>query len=135
MPDSITVTKNLVQYKDIQDDADSEEEDQREHEILLDASRLDDAQFLAGEVGDICRAVAEESVDEGQIKIVSDPVADALRAGTEEVQDAVNEALVHHLVDDLVGEPNRGFDEDRGVNFIHVIFILEEAELKFVFGR
>ena len=34
-------------YKEIQNRADSKEEDQREHEILLDAARLDDAQFLA----------------------------------------------------------------------------------------
>ena len=51
------------------------------------------------------------------------------------MQDAVNEALVHDLVDDLIGEPDRGVDEDCVVNFIHVIFVLEEAELKFVFGR
>lgn len=45
------------------------------------------------------------------------------------MQDAVNEAFIHDLVDDLVGKPDRGLDEDRVVNLIHVIFILEEAKL------
>ncbi len=102
---------------------------------MLDAPRLNDAQFLAGEIGDICRAVAEESVDEGQVEVIADGVADALRAGTEEMQDTVNETLVHDLVDGFIGKPRDGFDENRFVDFVNIIFVLEEAELQFVFGR
>ena len=97
---------SLSQQEEVEDRADDDENHQCEHEVLLDTSGLDDAQAFASTERDVRRAVAEEAIDNRQVKIIADDGADALRDGTEAVQEAIDQALVHPLVDEGFGKPD-----------------------------
>src|SRR4030095_6211050 len=99
-----SIMVSLRQHEE-QHRADGNKHDQREHEILLDTTGLNSAQFTARPIGGIGRAIAKETINDWQVKIVAYRVAKPLCARTEEVQDAINHAQIHELVNDILCKP------------------------------
>src|SRR6188474_1860639 len=84
---------------------------QRIHKILLDAPGLNSAQFASKPVCDICRTIAKESIDNGQVKVVTDEGTKPIRNRIKDMQDTVNQAQVHPFVDERFGKPVCRFDK------------------------
>jgi hypothetical protein len=76
---------SLSQQEEIERRADSDEDNEREHEILLDAPSLNCAQFTAKPVCHICRAITKEAVDDRQVKFITDEGADTIGRWTEDM--------------------------------------------------
>ena len=129
-----SIRVSLSQHEEIQRCADYQEDDQRQHEILLDTAGLNDTQSAAKPVGDIRRAIADESVDDRQIDVVAHRIANPLCAWTKQMQDAIDHTLIHEPVHHVFREPVGRFDEDRIVDLVEVIFSLQEIDLESVFG-
>src|SRR5215213_3596527 len=127
------ITYSLSQQEEIQNRADGNEHHQRQHEILLDASCLDGPQFAAKPVRDIGGTVTEKAIDDRQIKVITDERTQPVGGGTEDVQDAVDHALVQEPVNDVLCEPVGWFDKHTIIEFIKVIFILKQRDLQSVF--
>src|SRR6185436_7829768 len=123
---------SLSQHE-VQHCADADEHHQREHKILLNTACLNGAQLAAKPVGCIRRTVTEEAVDDRQIEVISNRGTNTLCARPEEMQDAVDDALIQELVNDVLGKPVNRFDKDGVIHFIEVVFSLQEINLEFVF--
>src|SRR5512138_3165664 len=130
-----SIAYSLSQHEEIEHSTDGNEHNERQHQILLDASGLDEAQLAANPLGDSCRAIADEAIDDRQVEIISNGGTDPTRGWTEDVQEAVDHALVQELVDDVLREPVRRFDQDTVVDLVDVIFVLEQRELQPVLRR
>src|SRR5512134_1889196 len=125
-----SIMGSLSQHEEVQRRADRQEHDQGKHEILLDSTGLNDAQFAAKPVGGISRAIANEAIDDRQVELIADSIANALRAGSEQMQDAIDQPLIQQLVDDILGEPVDRLDKDPVIKFVKVIFVLQEVDLE-----
>ena len=51
------------------------------------------------------------------------------------MQDAVDQALIHPLVDNVFCKPVGRFDEQEIVGFIKIILVLEKRDLQSIFCR
>ena len=59
-----------------------------------------------------------------------------MRGRAEEMQDAVNYALIHEFINNILCEPIGGFDKEKIIGLIKIIFVFEETNLKSIFcGR
>src|SRR5512134_1801937 len=96
------ITYSLSQLEEIEYRTDGNEHYQRQHEILLDAPGLDSPQFAAKTVRDICRTVAKETIDDGQVKVIADEGTEPICYWSKDMQNTVDHALVHKLVDHIL---------------------------------
>src|SRR5215212_3742395 len=117
------ITYSLSQQEEIQNRTDGNEHHQRQHEIVLDASCLDGPQFAAKPVRDICGTVTEEAIDDRQIKVITDERTQPVGGGAEDVQDAIDHALIEELVDDVLSEPVGGLNKHTIIKFVKVILV------------
>src|SRR5689334_5926095 len=124
---------SLSQQEEIERRADNDEDHEREHEILLDTTCLNSPQFTTKPVCHICSAIAEETVDDRQVKFCADEGAKSASSGTEDVQDAINEAFIHPGRDEDFRNPDRRFDKEEVIDLIKVVFVLEKTKLEFIF--
>src|SRR6266508_5963372 len=127
------IRHSLSQHEEIEHRADGNKHHQRKHEVLLDASCLDRTQFPTKPVGHVSRAITEEAIDDRQIDIIANEGTKSVCKRTEDVQDAVNHALIHKFVDDILREPVGRFDEHTIIEFVKIIFVLEQRDLQSVF--
>src|SRR5918993_1099028 len=127
------ITYSLSHKEEIKNCANGNEHHQRQHQIMLDASSLNDPQLVARSICDLRRAVAEEAIDNGQVEIIADDGAQPVGCRSEDVQDAVDHALIHELIDDVFRKPVGRLDKGTVIKFIEVIFVLEQRDLEAVF--
>src|SRR6476646_3349693 len=125
---------SLCQHEEIDCRADDNEDHQCKHQILLDTSRLDSTQPLPGTIGNICRAIAKETVDHRQIKFVADDRTQTLRGWSKDVQEAVDQAFIEPLVNKSFCKPVGGSYENGIVDFVNVILIFEQWDLQSILG-
>src|SRR5262247_2825986 len=95
---------SLRQHKE-QHRADGDKYDQREHEILLDTTGLHDTQFEARPIGGIRCAITKETIDDWQIEVIADRIANSLSARTEKMQDTIKYSLIEEFIHDIFREP------------------------------
>src|SRR5215216_1264487 len=129
------IMDSLSHQEEIQSRTNGNKHHQCQHEILLDASRLDDPQPISRPVSDFCRTVAEEAIDDGQIEVIADAETNPIRERAEDVQNAIDHALVQELVDDIFCEPVGWLDKHTIVEFVKIVLILEQWDLESVFCR
>src|SRR6266498_4913444 len=119
----------LSQQEEVEYRANGDEDYQRKHEILLDTSRLDGTQLFSNTVCHIRRAIAEEAIDNWQIKIVADRRTQSLCYRSEAMQETIDQTLIHPLIDKGFREPIGRFDEKEIIDFVKVVFVLEHGNL------
>src|SRR5215211_1013681 len=124
------IIDSLSQQEEIKYRTDGNEHHQRQHKILLDAPGLDSPQFSAKPICDICGTVTEEAIDDGQVKVIADEGTKPICGRTEDVQNAVDHALVHEFVNNVFREPVGRFDEHAIINLVKIIFVLEKRDLE-----
>src|SRR5512139_17689 len=115
----------LCHQQEVQQPADHKQNDQREKKILLDASRLNGAKIFAEPPSHVCGTIAEELIDDGQIKVIADRASDSAGGWSKQMKDAIDEAFVHPFGDEYFREPDGGFDEHNIVKFIDIPLVLE----------
>ena len=126
---------SLSQHEEIECRANDNEDHQCEYEILLDTAGLDDAHSFTRAVRDLCRAVAKEAIDHGQVEFIADEGTKRVSYRTKAVQYAIDDALVDKLVDHILCEPVGRFDKDTIIEFVEVILVLEQWDLEPIFRR
>src|SRR5687767_5449550 len=99
---------------------------------MLDAPRLNGTQFDAAPPGQVSRTVAEEFVDHRNIEMITDDRAKAMCGRAKEMQDAVDQSLIHEFVHNILGKPGYRFNENKIVDLIEVPLVLEHTHLQLI---
>src|SRR5687768_2340254 len=103
------ITDSLRQQEvfevEVQRGANEHKDHQRKHQVLLDPASLYRAQVAAKPPSEFVRPIPYRLVDDQQVDIFADKRTDFVGRWTEEVQDTVNEALIHPFGDECFSNP------------------------------